>query len=890
MSSGSGSRVPIPSNVMKTIQDIREITCKQHSDDEIYAVLKDCSMDPNETAQKLLYLDTFHEVRRRRDRKKEGLNTRASEDSRSKQGVQGRGGRGASGGYSSNVPDGGGGSSPAIRKENGVNPIAESVNTPSIQPVLPKTRNNAASQVTRVSAVAPNVPANQSNESSGHDSAGQPSAAIHGENGVNSTPSTQLILQKTKNNAQHQVRRMEKAMAPTGKVWLSKIRSAVDDTNNQEYSQSQAPTCKENGVNRMPSIQPVSQKTKTDTQYQVLRASAVAPSGPAKQSNKSYGHGSAGQSIKSVARSNSADGDTSKQEDAVAKASSPTPTFGTVARVDQGKSFSSSQQCQTPDPSASVADVYSSSSDPILAPSISQNSGIGGVTSKEVGSQWITDDRNHIKGSKVVPHEVGDLLASESEKSVFLNSSSKQKIPSKSNEVEKNRLLETGGSSSSSSYNVSMIIGSSSSSSSQPLPLPEISSSEVCTQPPAELRQHVTFLNHFQVPDALKAGLTFGNFDSNFGLRERSSIETGGGNNTSAALESSLCSDETATSSDQSPSSAAPVDHADYPHSPSHLIKRTSVSDSNALSGVDSKTDQPKQEALLDPEGPPTPTVQNAQNSGLNFMSTVLGTQQIQFEGAAPQTQEISQLPNFANANSQALSSSSFNPPPQNPIPVSPQSVSLFRPPYPANFFPYGHYYPPIYVSPIHQFLSPSGFPQQPSPGNMYLPGAAAGIKFPLPQFKAGANTGKMTHIGIPSGSFITPPVGYAPSPTVNAGSSTGTEDLAVSHLKENHIYTTGQLSEGSGVWMSAPGQDLSSLQINSLFNFAPQGQQLAFPPTQVGHGAFAGIYQPGQTVASPSTLLQQSQAVAGTAETVGPHPGTFPLPQHAQMNWNSNF
>jgi len=63
MSGGGGSstfRVPIPNNVRKTIQDIREITGKQHTDDEIYAVLKECSMDPNETAQKLLYLGPFH--------------------------------------------------------------------------------------------------------------------------------------------------------------------------------------------------------------------------------------------------------------------------------------------------------------------------------------------------------------------------------------------------------------------------------------------------------------------------------------------------------------------------------------------------------------------------------------------------------------------------------------------------------------------------------------------------------------------------------------------------------------------------------------------------------------------------------------------------------------
>ncbi|EEF30185.1 conserved hypothetical protein [Ricinus communis] len=51
--SNIGVRASIPSNVRKTIQDIKEIT-GNHSEEEIYAMLRDCSMDPNETAQKLL--------------------------------------------------------------------------------------------------------------------------------------------------------------------------------------------------------------------------------------------------------------------------------------------------------------------------------------------------------------------------------------------------------------------------------------------------------------------------------------------------------------------------------------------------------------------------------------------------------------------------------------------------------------------------------------------------------------------------------------------------------------------------------------------------------------------------------------------------------------------
>ncbi|KAJ1410819.1 UBA-like superfamily [Sesbania bispinosa] len=640
MSGGGGSRVPIPNNVRKIIQDIREITGKQHTDDEIYAVLRECSMDPNETAQKLLYLDTFHEVRRRRDRKKEGLSSRASEESRLKHGGQGRGGRGSSGGYCSNFPDGGGGRNLSIRRENGVNHIAERNHVPSTQPDLQK-KANTASQAARGSAVA------------------------------------------------------------------------------------------------------------------------LAPHGAENQSNGKSGHGSTGQSL-------------------------------IVTSSDQRKSLSSSDQLQN-----SVSGVYSSSSDPVLAPSISRSPVASGAISREVGSNRISAGPNHVKGNKHL--EAGDLSASKNEKSGLMNSTSNLNAPQKSNEVENNQLSEPSQYSSSSSLNGSLRPSSSCGSQPAPANVTEVSTSEACVQSSAELRQHVTFPNHFQVPEALKSGLTFGSFDT-FGPSERSSSGTGCDNNTSPA---SLGNDEATTSSNQSASLSAQGDHLDYTHSASYLINKTPASESNSITGTDSKIDQPKQEVLLAPEGHPILTVQNAQNYGLNFMSTMLGTQQVQFEGTEPQTQETSRFPNFVT----------------------------------------------------------------------------------------GANAGNTAHIGIPSGSFITPPpVGYAPGPTVNTGSSTGNEDLAVSQLKENQIYTTGQVSEGSAVWIHAPGQDISSLQVNSLYNLTPQGQHLTFPPTQAAHGAFADIYQPGQAVASPSTLLQQSQAVVGPVEPVGPPSGSYQQPQPAQINWNSNF
>ncbi|TKY56424.1 hypothetical protein E2542_SST20869 [Spatholobus suberectus] len=96
--SGSGFRASIPNSVRRTIQNIKEIT-GNHSEEDIYAMLKECSMDPNETTQKLLLQDTFHEVKRKRDRRKENLNNRESVEPRWRPGTQGRGARGGRGNF-----------------------------------------------------------------------------------------------------------------------------------------------------------------------------------------------------------------------------------------------------------------------------------------------------------------------------------------------------------------------------------------------------------------------------------------------------------------------------------------------------------------------------------------------------------------------------------------------------------------------------------------------------------------------------------------------------------------------------------------------------------------------------------------------------------------------
>lgn len=98
--------------------------------------------------------------------------------------------------------------------------------------------------------------------------------------------------------------------------------------------------------------------------------------------------------------------------------------------------------------------------------------------------------------------------------------------------------------------------------------------------------------------------------------------------------------------------------------------------------------------------------------------------------------------------------------------------------------------------------------------------------------------------------------------------------------------------SEGSAVWMAGGGREIPSLAASSYYNLPPQGQHVTFAPTQAGHGAFAGIYHPAQavTAATVHPLLQQSQTMAGAVEMGGPAASVYQQPQHAQINWPSNY
>lgn len=90
---GGGGVKDIPEASRKMVRSLKEIVgCPEA---EIYAMLKECAMDPNEAVNRLLSQDPFHEVKSKREKKKEIKNTTESKS----RGTNSHSGHGSRGGY-----------------------------------------------------------------------------------------------------------------------------------------------------------------------------------------------------------------------------------------------------------------------------------------------------------------------------------------------------------------------------------------------------------------------------------------------------------------------------------------------------------------------------------------------------------------------------------------------------------------------------------------------------------------------------------------------------------------------------------------------------------------------------------------------------------------------
>ncbi|PHU25922.1 hypothetical protein BC332_04254 [Capsicum chinense] len=138
----------IPAGSRKMVQSLKEIVnCPEP---EIYAVLKECNMDPNEAVNRLLTQDTFHEVKSKREKRKESKDTTESRP----RGAISNSGRGSRGGAERYVGRGGSESTkpiPGYKKENGSN-TSNLTSTPGV----------SGSNITRRATTISDATANES--------------------------------------------------------------------------------------------------------------------------------------------------------------------------------------------------------------------------------------------------------------------------------------------------------------------------------------------------------------------------------------------------------------------------------------------------------------------------------------------------------------------------------------------------------------------------------------------------------------------------------------------------------------------------------------------------------------------------------------------------------
>lgn len=212
-----------------------------------------------------------------------------------------------------------------------------------------------------------------------------------------------------------------------------------------------------------------------------------------------------------------------------------------------------------------------------------------------------------------------------------------------------------------------------------------------------------------------------------------------------------------------------------------------------------------------------------------------------------------------------------------------------------------------------YQYMPP-GFSYMQSPyqqnytgaGNAYqVPSVAAPtVKYPVPQYKPGGTVGAGMHSAIVPGNLgyggysNSQPGTYAVNPPVTAGNTSSFDDVA-SQYKDTNMYIPGQQQvEGSAVWLQSQlSRDMPGVQGSSYYNIPGQSQQTRYSQTQSVHahshpgGTYGNIYHPQQSGPSPSVhqLLQQPQ-VLGSVGAVGTQVGSYQQAQRAQQTWTNSF
>ncbi|XP_074272477.1 GBF-interacting protein 1 isoform X2 [Silene latifolia] len=829
----------IPNNVKKMIQNLKEIYLN-HTDDEIYSMLKECNMDPNETAQKLLHQDTFHEVKRKRERKSE-TNREIVNSTRS--GPPGRGGRGGRGYHSSHFSVQDAGDARNTGKENGFNHTSSRAGTiPSLPAAQEGKRKDKGSSVIDV--------------------ANGPIGVLSGENGHEET-SNVLPGSVTK-----QTEASSRPRSRSGGIKREKVQSTSAATLSNVCSSVFDPVLVPTSDTRVPAVGAIKREVGIQRSAAQLKTNVFAEhkSNASKLGGKSHGAGK-NQATEVLQSSSLNHGGSSS--------SRPSSNYGSRSQQGMGSQKVGPNKEWKPKPTNTnavpgpKAPPASECSTILLETSthsqpIEKTVGSEEVTNKlqqELENLHVRDGQHVIIPSHIhVPDAVRTGLSFGSFDTAFVvspkHSTEPENKDSKSISVAhqgKDDLVEEQATSCQNTLTpeeevepadcssmpeqaetLSSIDVSAPSSS-----VPDFSESKETAVDPQNSSVHISASYSFDVMPPM-----LGNQLGQMGGSETQGRDV----------------------------SRAPGVVVQQPVDPSSFYAQ-----------------------FYRPASENDGRVSPFANHGVASKYTVLSSQTSQSLSEGGNSMGLPTVaPPLATHTAGVMPSSMA----QQPLPIFRQPAGIHMPHYPPNFIPYSHYFSPFYVQPpaMHQYLGNNAFPQQSQAGNLYPPpppgpAAPTAVKFPLSQYKPGNNAGNSAHMSVGGGygPYGPTPVGFNPGPPPAPGNQTSNEDLAASQFKDN-VYITGQQTEGTAVWFPGPGRDMSSLPVNAFYNL-PQGQHATYAPTQAAQGAYGGVFHPAQA-GTVHSLLQQSQAMPGpgAVDMVGPTGNIYQQPQHSQMNWPNNY
>ncbi|KAF9590747.1 hypothetical protein IFM89_038060 [Coptis chinensis] len=895
-SSTTSNRVTISEKVMEVIKTIKEIAGNS-SDEEIHAMLKECGMDPNETAQRLLAQDPFLEVKRKRDKRKENLNNKDISDAKWRTGPQGRGGRGGKGNFPPrNTNDAGDARMSNAGKENGVIQGTESKPLPSVSsslrgvatvsskvtprrvPEVPMrsgantTKKPAVSNANELgSALIPPPPpvtakAPPSEVKTGHEQSTPSSdhvASPVSVLGVYSSASDPILVPSLD------------ARLP-GTVGTIKCEVGSQRTGN-ESSPLIPSENKFSGTQDINNHLQLNKVVSHDVMKSDLSSSISEKASPEIENSLMHG--------KMPSKSHTLERNQSSESAHSAPSSRPSSNYGSRSqqvigsqKVGPSKEWKPKPTNPSPGPSSAVVGT----------------SELGPVTAAA--------------GTKLLP-ALGALVSEESnptlqEKLDELHLTHNQQviIPDHLQVPEAERTGLSFGSFHADfgvrrSYNIVYDAEKSSPLSESSQEIEEIDEEPCISNQVDSSTAPRDYSDHPQSPKIVPDNLSLVEADAS----------------SSTVCEYGEPRPETTTPLGGPPYSVHTVPNYNIGLMPPILGTQFAPFDSSEPQARDASrlpsfvVQQPFDPSAsyytqfyrpsTDGDGRfspfHTPGAANKYNGNIALLSSQTG--QAQESGNSLVLSTAGPTPLATQAAGIMQSSLGVT---QQPVPVFRQPSGVHVPHYPPNYIPYNQYFSPFYVPPqtIHHYLTNPAYPQQPPTGSVYsTPTAAApGVKYSLSQYKPVTNTSNSTHVGIPSAyaPYSSSPTGYSPTPVATTSNSTGSEDLSASQYKENNVYVPGQQSEGSALWIPAPGRDISALQASSFYNLSPQGQHVTFAPTQANHGAFTGIYHPTQTMAATAAhpLLHQSQTMVPGGDMAAPPAGVYQQPQHAQMNWSNNY